>query len=107
MSIPKFMLKYMPPLRNHTTSRKRGLLRLQEQLVTSRRGQVTTLTGLCSRSRPTIVMDKSRRTMTGASENSSTFRCGRSSTGPADVSIDMQGERDSAGASAASVECLQ
>jgi hypothetical protein len=41
------------------TSRKRGLLQLQERLGLSRRGQVTTLTGFCSHSRAAVVVDKS------------------------------------------------
>jgi hypothetical protein len=51
-------------------------------------------------------VDKSCRTIPIASDNSSTFRGGNSSGALADVSIDMRGERDSAGASAASVECV-
>jgi hypothetical protein len=52
-------------------------------------------------------MDKSCRTMIEASENSSTFRCRSSSAGSADVSADVRRERDSVGASAAFVECVQ
>jgi hypothetical protein len=50
---------------------------------------------------------KSCRTIPVAEDNSSTFQSGSSSGAPADVSADVQGERHSAGASAASVECVQ
>jgi hypothetical protein len=52
-------------------------------------------------------MDKSCQTIPIAGDNSSTFRGGSSSSALADVSADVRGERDSAGASAASVECVQ
>jgi hypothetical protein len=50
-------------------------------------------------------VDKSFRTIPVALDNSSTFRGGSSSPVPADVSTDVRGKRDSAAASAASVEC--
>jgi hypothetical protein len=46
------------PDQKTNTSRKRGLLRLQERLGLSRRGQVTTLTRFCSHSRAAVVVDK-------------------------------------------------
>jgi hypothetical protein len=52
-------------------------------------------------------MDKSCRTIPVAGDNSSTFRGGSSSGAPADVSADVRGKHDSAGASVASVECVQ
>jgi hypothetical protein len=52
-------------------------------------------------------MDKSFRTILVASDISSTFRGGSSSDALADVSADVREKRDSATASAASVECVQ
>jgi hypothetical protein len=52
-------------------------------------------------------VDKSFWTIPVTSDNSSTFRGGSSSDAPADVSADVRGKRDSAAASAASVECVQ
>jgi hypothetical protein len=52
-------------------------------------------------------VDKSCRTILVALGNSLTFRGGSSSTALADVSADVQEERDLTAASAASVECVQ
>jgi hypothetical protein len=71
--------------------------------VLSRRGQKR----LWQDSAPAVVVDKSFRTIPVASDNSSTFRGRSSSAAPADVFADVRGKRDSAAASAASVECVQ
>jgi hypothetical protein len=73
------------------TSRKRRHKRLQERLGSD----------------PVVVVDKLCRTIPVALDNSSTFRGGSSYSALVDVSGDVRGERDSAGESVASVECVQ
>jgi hypothetical protein len=58
-------------------------------------------------SAPVVVVDKLCRTIPVALDNSSTFRGGSSYSALVDVSGDVRGERDSAGESVASVECVQ